>query len=65
MSFFAKDPSLNHILPKEVRGDSLKVDLEDLVDGILKEKEASQKAETGQWSEICLESEVKNQFKYC
>ena len=55
----------HHILPKEVRGDSLKVDLEDLIDGILKEKEASKKAETGQWSEISLESEVKDQFKFC
>ena len=45
----------HHVLPKEVKGDSLKVELEDLVDGILKEKEAIKKVETGQWSEIPLQ----------
>ena len=55
----------HHVLPKEVKGDSLKVELEDLVDGILKEKEAIKKAETGQWSEIQLQSEVKDNLKFC
>ena len=39
--------------------------MESLVDGILKEKEAKRRADTGQWSEISLESEVKDKLKFC
>ena len=55
----------HHVLPKEVKGDALKVDLESLVEGILKEKEANGKAETGQWSECSLQSEVRDRLKFC
>ena len=55
----------HHILPKEIRGDDLKVGLESLVDGITKDIAVKKKAETGQWQEPTLPSDLKDELKFC
>ena len=54
----------HHILPKEIKGDDLKVDLEGLVDSVMRDKEIKQKGETGTWQHIPVSSELKDQLKF-
>ena len=54
----------HHILPKELKGEDLKADLESLVDNIMRDKEMKLKSDTGVYQNIPVSSELKDQLKF-
>ena len=54
----------HHILPKEIKGEDLKVEIEGLVDGIMRDKEREYKANTGTYRFMPVSSELKDELKF-